>query len=134
VDEGAREGDGRVNEREGERTRVECQGNFRAAHDDRVSSSFVQPPDLGGQGVDGPEGNRCGLRLDAVVRVVDSVADPALALLVGFEEAVMATKIDLFYMHLVHATGVGAWRSQQPDGTALRQTFAYRRHRFAHEV
>ena len=134
VDESAREGDGRVNEREGECTTIECQGNFRAAHDDSVSSSFVQPPDLGGYGVDGPEGDRCGLCLNAVARVVDSVADPALALLVGFEEAVMATKIDLFYVHLVDATGVGTWRSQQPDGTALRQTFAYRCHRFAHEV
>src|SRR5262245_26176223 len=94
VDEGAREGDGRVNEREGEHTTVECQRNFRAPHDDRVSSPFVQPPDLGGQGVDDPEGNRCGLCLDTIACVVDGVADPALALLVGFEEAVMAVQID----------------------------------------
>ena len=67
------------------------------------------------------EGSRGGRCLDAIARVVDGVADPALAFLVGFEETVVATQIDLCYVRLVHATGVGAWRGQKPDSAALRQ-------------
>ena len=55
----------------------------------------MESPDLSGQGVDGPEGDRCGRCLDAIARVVDGVADPTLAFLVGFEETVVAAKIGL---------------------------------------
>src|SRR4029450_11559518 len=126
ANESTRQGDGRVDEPEGERTTVKCQGNFRASHDDSVGSSLVESPGLGSQVVDGPEGDRGGRCLDAIARVVEGGADPALALLVGFEETIVAAQIGLCYVRLVHATGVGAGCGQKPDSAALRQGWGER--------